>query len=169
MLTLKVLNTLKLTADDNGANGNDHAVYGSPRIMKAYYDISSEYLAGVKKVEYYDQLIKSKYNINSPITGEYEKLLLQRTFVNRAGFNTLQSVAKMGKKYEDTINWLINDDNALKLYVTGGEIEGGGSYATSMKALADIYEKHKSDFSDSINGELYLKWQLPPQLAMQKL
>ena len=165
---IKGFKYLKLTADDNGANGNDHAVYGSPRIMKAYYDISSEYLAGVKKVEYYDQLIKSKYNINSPITGEYEKLLLQRTFVNRAGFNTLQSVAKMGKKYEDTINWLINDDNALKLYVTGGEIEGGGSYATSMKALADIYEKHKSDFSDSINGELYLKMAIATSISHAK-
>ena len=113
--------------------------------MKSDYDISSEYLAGIKKVEQYDELIKSKYEINSPITGEYEKLLLQRTFVNRAGFNTLQSVAKLGKKYEDTISWLINDENALKLYVTGGEIEGG-SYSNSMKALADIYEKHKSDF-----------------------
>ncbi|WP_283697557.1 NPCBM/NEW2 domain-containing protein, partial [Clostridium perfringens] len=159
---------LKLTANDNGSNGNDHAVYGSPRIMKADYDIGSEYLAGVKKVEYYDQLIKSKYNINSPITGEYERLLLQRTFVKRVGFNTIQSVAKLGSKYENAINWLVNNDNALKLYVTGGEIEGGGSYATSMKALADIYEKHNSDFSDTTNGELYLKMAIATSISHAK-
>ncbi|KXA13564.1 NPCBM/NEW2 domain-containing protein [Clostridium perfringens] len=158
---------LKLHADDNGANGNDHAVYGSPRIMKSDYDISSEYLAGIKKVEQYDELIKSKYEINSPITGEYEKLLLQRTFVNRAGFNTLQSVAKLGKKYEDTISWLINNETALKLYVTGGEIEGG-SYSNSMKALADIYEKHKSDFNDTDNGDLYLKMAISTSLSHAK-
>ncbi|HAT4368153.1 TPA: DUF5011 domain-containing protein [Clostridium perfringens] len=165
---IKDFKYLKLTANDNGSNGNDHAVYGSPRIMKADYDISSEYLAGVKKVEYYDQLIKSKYNINSPITGEYERLLLQRTFVKRVGFNTIQSVAKLGSKYENAINWLVNNDNALKLYVTGGEIEGGGSYATSMKALADIYEKHNSDFSDTANGELYLKMAIATSISHAK-
>ncbi|MDH2475982.1 NPCBM/NEW2 domain-containing protein, partial [Clostridium perfringens] len=165
---IKGFKYLKLNANDNGSNGNDHAVYGSPRIMKADYDISSEYLAGVKKVEYYDQLINSNYNINSPITGEYEKLLLQRTFVKRVGFNTIQSVAKLGAKYQNTINWLLNNDNALKLYITGGEIEGSGNYATSIKALADIYEKHKSDFSDSINGELYLKMAIATSISHAK-
>lgn len=165
---IKGFKYLKLTANDNGSNGNDHAVYGSPRIMKANYDISSEYLAGVKKVEYYDQLIKSKYNINSSITGEYEKLLLQRTFVKRVGFNTIQSVAKMGEKYENAINWILNNDKALKLYITGGEIEGSGSYATSMKALADIYEKYKSDFEDQTNGELYLKMAISTSISHAK-
>ncbi|MGC5816101.1 NPCBM/NEW2 domain-containing protein [Clostridium perfringens] len=165
---IKDFRYLKLTANDNGSNGNDHAVYGSPRIMKAGYDINSEYLAGVKKVEYYDQLIKSEYNINSPITEEYERLLLQRTFVKRVGFNTIQSVAKLGSKYANVINWLVNNDNALKLYVTGGEIEGGGSYATSMKALADIYEKHNSDFSDTTNGELYLKMAIATSISHAK-
>ncbi|MDE5976912.1 MAG: NPCBM/NEW2 domain-containing protein, partial [Turicibacter sp.] len=33
---------LKLYADDNGTNGNDHAVYALPRIMKSDYDLSSE-------------------------------------------------------------------------------------------------------------------------------
>lgn len=47
---IKGVKYLKLHADDNGANGNDHAVYGSPRIMKSDYDISSEYLAGIKKL-----------------------------------------------------------------------------------------------------------------------
>ncbi|UXZ08604.1 hypothetical protein F1B95_05025 [Clostridium perfringens] len=46
---IKGFKYLKLNANDNGANGNDHAVYGSPRIMKSDYDISSEYLAGIKK------------------------------------------------------------------------------------------------------------------------
>lgn len=167
-IDIKGAKYLKLTANDNGDNSYDHAVYGSPRIMKVNYDISNEYLASVKKVEYYDQLIKSNYNINSPITGEYEKLLLQRTFVKRVGFNTIQSVAKIGKKYENAINWLVNNDKALKLYVTGGEIEGVGSYTTSMKAFADIYEKHKSDFEDQANGELYLKMAVSTSISHAK-
>ena len=112
---------LKLYAYDNGSNGNDHSVYGMPRIMKKSYDVSNEYIGGIKKVEQYDELIK-RHSIDEEITGEYEKLLLQRTFVKRAGFYTIQNVAKMGKKYEDAISWLINDVEALKLYVTGGEV-----------------------------------------------
>ncbi len=155
---------LKLYAYDNGSNGNDHSVYGMPRIMKKSYDVSNEYIGGIKKVEQYDELIK-RHSIDEEITGEYEKLLLQRTFVKRAGFYTIQNVAKMGKKYEDAISWLINDVEALKLYVTGGEVENGGSYKKSLMALADLYEKYKSDFNDSTNGDLYLKMAISISLS----
>ena len=155
---------IKLYAHQNSHNGYDHAVYGMPRIIKKDYDESVEYLAGVKKVEQYDELIK-KHSIDEEITGEYEKLLLQRTFVKRAGFYTIQKVAKMGEKYESAISWLMNDVEALRLYVTGGEVENGGSYKKSLMALADLYEKYKSDFSDPTNGDLYLKMAISISLS----
>lgn len=167
-VNIKGAKYLKLYADKNGDNGNDHAVYGSPRILKPNYDINTEYLDSIKRVTQYDELIKKTYTINDEISGDYEKLLLQRTFVKRAGFNTLQEIAKLGDKYKDTINWLVDNKKALNLYVTGGELEWGGNYSTSIKALADIRDKYKNDFNDTKNGDLYLKMAIATSLSHSK-
>ncbi len=159
---------IKLHAHDNGSNGNDHAVYGAPRIMKPDYDISTEYIVQLKTVQEYDEIIKNTYSINDSIVGNYEKLLLQRTFIKRVGFNTIQAVAKMDEKYAKAINWLVNDEKALKLYVTGGEVESAGNYRNSLKAIGDIYDAHKEDFNDFANGEVYLKMAISTAISHAK-
>ena len=68
-------NYLKLYADDNGSNGNDHSVYAAPRIMLPDYDISSEYLEGVKSVSEYDEMIREKYNESNQLTDEIKELV----------------------------------------------------------------------------------------------
>ena len=69
------VNYLKLYADDNGSNGNDHSVYAAPRIMLPDYDISSEYLEGVKSVSDYDQMIRERYNQSNQLTDEIKELV----------------------------------------------------------------------------------------------
>ena len=158
---------IKLHAHDNGSNGNDHAVYGAARILKPSYDISTENTVNIKTINDYDNLIKNTYDVNAPIEGDYEKTLLERTFVKRIGFNTIQSTANLGAKYAEAINWLVNNKMALKYYITGGEIEGG-SYTNSLKAFSDIYEAYKADFSDAVNGDLYLKLAISTSLSHAK-
>ena len=48
---------IRLVADENGGNGNDHAVYGDLRLMTAEYDPATEGYTGVKTLEEYDKQI----------------------------------------------------------------------------------------------------------------
>lgn len=147
---------IKLYANDNGANGNDHAVYGFPRILKPDYDDSGEVAEGIKTVSQYDEILKQDYSIGQEITEEYEKLLLLRTFVNRAGYNNILTASLKNPEIKTAVEWLTTDIEALRMYVNGGEIESG-SYLTSLTALGDLYAAYKDDFSDEQNGELYKK------------
>ena len=147
---------IRLYANDNGANGNDHAVYGFPRILKPDYDDSEEIADGIKTVSEYDEILKRDYTIDQEITGEYEKLLLLRTFVNRVGYNNILTASLKDPEIKTAVEWLTTDIEALRMYVNGGEIESG-SYLNSLTALGDLYAAYKDDFSDVQNGELYKK------------
>ena len=159
---------LKLYADDNGNNGNDHAVYGSPRITTADFDPSTEVIGGFRTVAQYDEEIKSKYSVNQQITDEIKHLLLQRTFTQRVGFYTLQKIANTGDEYLETIQWLLTNHNILELYVLGGELENGATYTNSLNVLTQLYTQYKDDFSDAQNGELYLKMAISLSLSHAK-
>ena len=147
---------IRLYANDNGANGNDHAVYGFPRILKSDYDDSEEVAEGIRTVSEYDEILKRDYTIDQEITGEYEKLLLLRTFVNRVGYNNILTASLKDSKIKTAVEWLTTDIEALRMYVNGGEIESG-SYLNSLTALGDLYAAYKDDFSDAQNGALYKK------------
>lgn len=79
---------LRLYADQNGNNGNDHSVFGDARLVKRDYDLNSELYQGVHRLEYYDEIISKNnadYNYENNL-----KLVLEREFVNRVGFWTIQ-------------------------------------------------------------------------------
>lgn len=158
-------NYLKLYADDNGSNGNDHSVYAAPRIMVPDYDISSEYLQGVKSVSDYDKIIREKYNESHQLTDEIKELVLKRTLTQRVGFYTLQKLIAKSDDHKNTITWLLNHPHVLELYIMGGEIEKSGSYVQSMDVLTQLYHEYKDDFEDPVNGEFYLKLALSLSLS----
>lgn len=106
---------LRLWADKNGGDANDHAVYADARIVKKDFDISSELYQGLQKISYYDEIIS-----NETLDNNYEKnfdLVLKREFVNRIGYWTIQNAIKYDESGEmkETIDWLLNDENALQL------------------------------------------------------
>ena len=101
-------------------------------------------IAEIKTVDTYDQQLKQ--NDLQEITGDYELTLLQRQFVKSVGYEILQALAKYSDEYKDTISWLMNDKETLRLYLAGGKPEG--SYLNSVKVLSRLYTTYKTDLAN---------------------
>ena len=137
---------LRLYADQNGGNGNDHSVFGDARLVKRDYDLNSELYQGVHRLEYYDEIL-SKNNVDYNYENNL-KLVLEREFVSRVGFWAIQdAISKGGEDIVNVINWLKNDSDALELFINSGEIKNG---VTWLNALSQLYKNFKSDKSCSI-------------------
>ena len=147
-IDIKNAKYLKLTADDNSANWwaawYDEAVYANAKLIKEDYKEDTSDIAVIKTVDTYDKELKQ--NNLQEITGDYELTLLQREFVKNVGYETLQALAKYSDEYKDTISWLMNDKETLRLYLAGGKPEG--SYLNSVKVLTRLYTTYKEDMSN---------------------
>lgn len=145
---------LRLSSDKNGANANDHSVYADARIVKEDYDISSELYQGIQKISYYDELLSK----NTP-EENYENhldLVLKREFVNRIGYWTLQNSIKDDTTgdMKEAIDWLLNDENALQLFIETGNI---GDSLKCLNSLKILYKNYKDILNDKENGLVYKK------------
>ena len=105
-IDIKEANYIKLYAHNNGNAGSDHSVYADAKLIKEGYE---------ENVIEYDEILK-RYE-GQEITGEYEKVLLQRELVNNAGYDILQFTANYKNAYKETLEWLMNDLDNLRMYV----------------------------------------------------
>jgi len=147
---------LKLYADPNGGNGQDHSLYADAKLT------TDDYAENVTPtVEEYDELLK-KYE-GQKIEGEYEFLLLKREFVSKAGQFILNAYVNKSNEYKETLEWLMNDFETLNMYMMGGAPDGG--YYNSLIQLSRLYHAYKDDFAITEKtrtgkityGELYKK------------
>lgn len=152
---------LKISIDSNGNNECDHSVVADAKLATLSYKAEeSETQSLIKTVAEYDKELKA-FEENYPEKSakellemsDYKQLLYQRTFVSDAGYNLLKSYLA-GDDYLKTLQWFMNDDEALDLYVGGGK--AAGSYANFMDVLARLYIKHGDDFNKE-HGSLYKK------------
>lgn len=146
---------LRLVANDNGANGNDHSVYADAKLTN---NIEDENV--VKSVEYYDNLIKTKYANADFSNQEYELLVLQRNLVKNAGQYTIKVFCDESDANKTAFQWLFNNLENLKMYTLGGKPDG--AYIKSLKVLSNLYAKYKDDFTNkevtkygTVYGDLY--------------
>ena len=152
---------LRLIANDNGANGNDHSVYADAKLIKSTYKEPGETL--VPEISKIDEQIKNEFP-NGDLTNEnYEKLLLKRELISNAGTYALRKFLSESTLNEEVYTWLTSDVKNLRLYVLGGKPEGG-NYYNSLTQLARLYNNYKDDFSINENtahgtkyGDLYKK------------
>ena len=139
---------LKLVADDNSdswwANWYDETVFANAKLIKENYIEDTSTIDFIKTVDQYDEIIKNHFG--EQISGDYELTLLQREFVNNVGYDILQALVKYKEEYKETINWLLNDKETLRLYLAGGKPEG--SYLNSIKVLSELYTTYKDDLSN---------------------
>lgn len=152
---------LRINIDSNGSNANDHSVIANAKL--ATVDYNKDEIANadlIKTVAQYDKELKAfeeKYPEKSSQEllemPEYKKLFYQRTFVSDAGYNVLKAYLD-GEQYVKTLEWFMNDMEALDLYVGGGK--AAGSYANFMEVLTKLYTKHGDDFQQE-KGSLYKK------------
>lgn len=149
-INIENVHYLKLVADSNGSNGNDHSVYADAKLIKT---IESNNV--FNSVEEYDKVIKERYANATLDNGDYELLLLQRTFVKNVGQYALKRFTEESEGNKETLNWLFNDVDNLRLYIMGGAPDGG-SYYNSLTQLSRLYYNYKSDFAN--NEKLNNKW-----------
>ncbi len=156
-INIKNVKFLKLCADDKASNASDHSVYADAKLIKQGYDDSN----GIKTLAQYDEMIKNYEG--QEITGDYELALLQRELVKRAGEYALKRFSNESQANKQTLSWLMNDLETLRLYMMGGTPDGG-SYYNSLKILSELYNTYKTDFDitqttkyGTVLGDLYKK------------
>lgn len=160
---------LKLYADSNGSNGNDHSVYADAKLTN---NINEDNI--VESVDYYDEELK-KFTNTDLTNSQYELLLLQRNLVKNMGGYAIKRFVGENDENKETFNWLFNNLENLRLYTLGGAPEGG-SYYNSLTVLNSILKKHKSDFDINETtrygtrlGDLYKRMAIALSLTHSKL
>ena len=155
-IDIKDANYLKLVADENQEHAGewwsswyDETVFANAKLIKENYEESTANFDFIKTIAEYDEIIKSHYG--EEISGDYELTLLQREFVNNVGYANLQALANYSNDCKDTIYWLMNAKETLRLYLAGGKPEG--TYYKSIKVLTDLYTKYKDDLANENKTE----------------
>lgn len=133
---------LKLEALDNGGNGNDHSVYADAKLTNEEADNSN----AVNSVEYYDELLKTKFQNATLDNKEYELALLQREFVSNVGQYALKRFFEGGLDNQKAFDWLFKNVDNLRMYISGGAPDG--SYMNSLTVLSELYKKYSSDLEN---------------------
>ena len=160
-------NYLKLYIDQNGGNGNDHSTFADAK-LSGNASGQEAVCDGLKTVDEYDSLLEEYRNGSTDYSAliedpEFEHMILQRTFIKRAGYKTLSLLCERDEMYSQIISWLLNDYEALSLYIIGGEPIG--SYQKSMEVLYALYTAHSDDLNDSQYGSLYKKMMITLSLT----
>ena len=165
-IDIRDANYIRLYAHDNGSNASDHAVWGDAKLVKEGYSDNV-----MKPVEEFDEIIKANYQ-SGPIPEELRLVLLQRNFIKNVGQYQLRSFLEADSKNYETLNWFINNEEALRLWTIGGK--PSGTYQKSLQVLSDLYHAHKADLSNenvTVSGtgikykDLYLKMMLSLSLT----
>jgi len=138
-VNIKGAKYLKLYADNNGNNGNDHAVYADAKLTN---DLEDNQVIDIGEL---DKKIKNDYSNSSLTNKDYELTLLQRELASRAGSYALRRFIEESTDNEKTFNWLFNDLENLRYYVLGG-LPDGGSYYNSLNVLSKLYKEYSTDF-----------------------
>ncbi|MCI9177468.1 MAG: hypothetical protein HFJ28_02575 [Clostridia bacterium] len=163
-IDIRNANYIRLYAHDNGSNGNDHAVWGDAKLIKEDY---SENV--MTTVEEYDEIIKASYE-RGIVKDELKLTLLQRDFIKRVGQYQLRIFLEEDSKNKETLEWFLNNEEALRLWTVGGT--PNGTYLRALQVLSNVYHAHKDDLENeelTPNGtkykDLYLKMMLSLSLS----
>ena len=153
---------IKLTALDNGADGNDHSVYGDLRLLAPGYDISSEGYNGLETVAEYDAILTA-YGVEENLA-HHRDVILRREFVSRMGYQTIQAAVKAQPNVGVALDWLLSDTDALQLFLEAGSLFNGSSGKTLM-ALGNLYQVAQDQVGNSGDAYVYKKMMLATAVA----
>ncbi len=121
-------------------------IFGSIILLNIVSIMSVNLLANednneILEVNEYDEIINTLYE--DTITSEVEELVLQREFVERFGYNELIEYMNSSQEKAETITWLLNDIETLKLLILGGETNS--DYINAIEILHQFKTNHWED------------------------
>ena len=157
---------IKLYAGDNGGNGNDHSVYADAKLVKDDYTLSNNKIDGLYPLSYYDEIL-SQESVEENIENN-QMVILQRAFVERVGYETLQRISNKGQKYVDGIEYLLSDETALRYFIANGPVTKNGSYTRCVMAFSELLETYKAELEDASNDNFNLRLAVSISLAYSK-
>lgn len=160
-VSLDGIKYLRIHIDHNGSNSYDHSVIADAKLANVDYTEEDADISLLKTVKEYDEALKSIKEQYPKETYEqlmqrddYKKLMYQRTFVSDASYALVK--AYLGDdRYRSTLEWFMDDVEALNLYVRGGKPVG--TYARFIQVLNELYTKHSEDLRDEAHSSLYKK------------
>ena len=166
-IDIRDANFIRLYANDNGSNGSDHAVWADAKLIKEGYNENV-----TRTVAELDAEIKSKYT-GGRVQDDIKLTLLQRDLINRVGQYNLRNFIDANEKNKETLEWFLNNEEALRLWTVGGRPLG--SYMRALEVLSTVYQAHKADLTDetaALGGtagikckDVYLKMMLSLSLS----
>lgn len=163
-IDIRDANFIKLYVNDNGSNGSDHAVWGDAKLVKEGYSDNV-----MMTVAEFDKIIKDNYH-SGRVPDDLTLVLLQRNFIKNVGQYQLRSFLESDQKNKETLDWFLNNEEALRLWTIGGAPYG--TYERSLQVLSNLYHAYKSDLEIedvTSNGtkykDLYLKMMLSLSLS----
>ncbi len=163
-IDIRNANYIKLYANDNGSNASDHVVWGDAKLVKEDYNENV-----MTTVEEYDEIIRASYE-RGAVKEELKLTLLQRDFIKRVGQYQLRNFLEEDPKNKETLEWFLNNEEALRLWTVGGT--PNGTYLRALQVLSELYHTHGEDLTNeelTANGvkykDLYLKMMLSLSLT----
>ena len=107
-VSIRDANYLKLYADDNGSNAQDHAVYADAKLITENYSDDQNIVESLSEL---DEIIKNQYAEASLDNIDFEFVLLKRTFVSNVGGFALKTFINEKESNKEVLEWLLNIDN----------------------------------------------------------
>jgi hypothetical protein len=135
---------LRLQADPNGSNGNDHAVYGDAALVGDEY-LNIKMPEGMKSVADLDKEIIALGGSAMGIATSYGHKLYQREFIKRVDYDILTRTFRDEPQYSESISYLFENEKALAYFIETGVGDSGDSYITVLKNFDLIYKKYKNE------------------------
>ncbi len=165
-VNIKPYKYLRLQADANGSNGNDHAVWGDARLVKEGYNASV-----VPAASEFDAYFQQMGMIDPGTNSEYEQALLRRSLIKKVGQYTLTQFVRESETKRQTLEWLYDNLDILRWYIMGGA-PIGNNYRNSLDVLARLYEAHRADLANNTVtengvrlGDLYARMMISEALV----
>lgn len=154
-------NYLRIQIDSNGDTSSDHSVLADAKLAGRSYTGEVDMDGLFQEVSDYDNWLEQYEKEHADQTAaemlqdeKYRLMLNQRSFVKAAGYSSLKAML-YDQKYIDTLQWFLNDPEAMDLYLGGGKPVG--SYINFVEVLTKLYQTHGEDLSDKTNGTLFKK------------
>lgn len=143
---------LRIFADPVGSNASDHGDIADARLVKEdFTEDGGVPYDRIRRVEYYDELIGAR-GLEDNYSNNLN-LVLERELVNKLGYWNIQNSATVLPYFEETMEWILNNERVFREVIEVGEISDGALF---LEVLSNLYHANQACLTTD-NGYVYEK------------
>ena len=131
---------IRISFDPNGATSYDHSVMVDAKLVDSNYvpDVTIAY-PNIEHPYILSETINSR-SIEENIAN-HKSDIFKYTFLQRIGYSTLQDFVAKNPSSKEKIDWLVQDEENLKLLIDTGEISYPNAFLSAFCNLYEAYQK----------------------------